>query len=313
MALPTSSPHPADRAPLAARAEKARQEMVDRLEGDGMLTGPLLREAALHVRREVLLPHAYVRTSGPGIEPIEWRLLDGSRPEDQAEWLDLLQRDGEPLEALGRGPVTGGHMTSMSTYLALTVEALQRLRPTPRGRYLDLGPGPGVSLALAAAITGPGCATGVEQDGRMAAFAQRNLDRLGLGATVVQGDALDGHAAAAPYDLIHSGIGVPRVPRAWVKQLTPDGRLLTTLATRPAGGGRPKTACGGAHRGTGPATVRRCPLPGAGASGLPPNRCAGPPYPPGLSPATGPGRPRPGPRQGRPAPGGCPAAVGAGG
>ncbi|GAA2572533.1 MULTISPECIES: methyltransferase domain-containing protein [Streptomyces] len=240
MALPTSSPHPADRAPLAARAEKARQEMVDRLEGDGVLTGPLLREAVLHVRREVLLPHAYVRTSGPGIEPIEWRLLDGSRPEDQAEWLDLvhsgesvlLQRDGEPLEALGRGPVTGGHMTSMSTYLALTVEALQRLRPTPRGRYLDLGPGPGVSLALAAAITGPGCATGVEQDGHMAAFAQRNLDRLGLGATVVQGDALDGHAAAAPYDLIHSGIGVPRVPRAWVEQLTPGGRLLTTLATR---------------------------------------------------------------------------------
>ncbi|MFE9742740.1 hypothetical protein [Streptomyces sp. NPDC006477] len=66
----------------------------------------------------------------------------------------------------------------------------------------------------------------------MAAFAQRNLHRLGLEATVVEGDALDGHPEGRQFDQIHSGIGVPRVPPAWVKQLAPGGRLLTTLATR---------------------------------------------------------------------------------
>ncbi|MFE0701136.1 protein-L-isoaspartate O-methyltransferase [Streptomyces sp. NPDC058872] len=217
-----------------------RTAMVDRLASTGVLTDSLLRDALLHVHREVLLPHAYVRVSGPGADPIDWRLLDGSHPEDRQEWLELihsdesilLQRDGEPLDALGRGPVTGGHMTSMSTYAPATVETLQTLQLAPGRRYLELGPGPGVSLALAATVTGPGLATGVERDAHMAAFAQRNLDRLGVGATVFEGDALDGQEGRAPYDLIHSGIGVPCVPPAWVEQLAAGGRLLTTLVTR---------------------------------------------------------------------------------
>ncbi|MFE1232494.1 methyltransferase [Streptomyces sp. NPDC058745] len=217
-----------------------RAAMVDRLASARVLTYARLREALLHVRREVLLPHAYVRESGPGADPIDWRLLNGSHPDDREEWLDLiysdesilLQRDGEPLDTLDRGPVTGGHMTSMSSHTLATVEALQALRPEPGHRYLELGPGPGVSLALAAVITGPGLATGVERDAAMAAFARRNLDELGLGAAIVRGDALDGHEAKAPYDRVHSGIGVPCVPPAWVEQLGPGGRLLTTLTTR---------------------------------------------------------------------------------
>lgn len=217
-----------------------RAGMVDRLTADGVLTDSLLRDALLRLPREVLLPHAYVRVSGPGADPIDWRLLDGSHPDDQEEWLDLihsdesilLQRDGEPLDALARGPVTGGHMTSMSTYTPATVEALQAMELSPGQRYLELGPGPGVSLALAATITGPGLAVGVERDGHMTAFAQRNMDRLGVGAELIEGDALEGHKARAPYDRIHSGIGVPCVPAPWVEQLAPGGRLLTTLATR---------------------------------------------------------------------------------
>ncbi|MEU2238317.1 methyltransferase [Streptomyces sp. NPDC018338] len=225
---------------LDAATGERRAAMVERLASDGTLTDPRLRDALLRVAREVLLPHAYVRVSGPGADPIDWRLLDGSHPEDRAEWLDLihsdesilLQRDGEPLDALGRGPVTGGHMTSMSTFTPATLEALQVLQLAPGQRFLDLGPGPGVSLSLAAAITGPGLAAGVERDPHMAVFARRHLDRLGLGATVVEGDALHGHAAGGPYDRMHSGIGVPSVPPAWVEQLAPGGRLLTTLATR---------------------------------------------------------------------------------
>ncbi|MFF8381809.1 methyltransferase [Streptomyces sp. NPDC015661] len=220
-----------------------RAEMVRRLDAAGVLTDPRLREALLSTRREVLLPHAYVRVSGPGADPIDWRLLDGSHPDDREEWLALihsdesilLQRDGEPLDALPRGPVTGGHMTSMSSFTPATVEVLQELGLAPGRRYLELGPGPGVSLALAASVTGVGLATGVERDGHMAEFAQRHLDRLGVGAVVVVGDALRGHEGRAPYDRIHSGIGVPCVPPAWVEQLAPGGRLLTTLTTRTPG------------------------------------------------------------------------------
>ncbi|MFE5486635.1 protein-L-isoaspartate O-methyltransferase [Streptomyces sp. NPDC056527] len=225
---------------LNAATHAKRAAMVDRLVSDGVLTDRRLRSALLRVRREVLLPHAYVRVSGPGAEPIEWRLLQGAHPEDRAEWLELihsdesilLQRDGEPLDVLCRGPVSGGHMSSMSTYTPATIGALQTLRLEPGQSFLELGPGPGVSLALAAAVTGPGHAAGVERDERMAAFAQQNLDDLGLGAKVVAGDALDGLPAERLFDRIHSGIGVPCVPPAWIQQLAPGGRLLTTLATR---------------------------------------------------------------------------------
>ncbi|MEU7047798.1 methyltransferase [Streptomyces eurythermus] len=226
--------------PQATDASSLRAAMVDRLTSTGVLTDPKLRDALLRVRREVLLPHAYVRVSGPGADPIDWRLLDGSHPEDHQEWLALihsnesilLQRDGEPLDALARGPVTGGHMTSMTTYTPATIEVLQALGLAPGLRYLELGSGPGVCLALAATLTGPGLATGVERDGHMAAWSRHNLGRLGVGAAVVEGEALDGHRARAPYDRIHSGIGVPCVPPAWVEQLAPGGQLLTTLTTR---------------------------------------------------------------------------------
>ncbi|MFB7592281.1 methyltransferase domain-containing protein [Streptomyces sp. NPDC056169] len=229
----------ADLSSLTAESSSRRAALVERLETEGVLTDPRVREALLRVRREVLLPHAYLRVSGPAADPIDWRLLDGSHPDDREEWLDLvhegdsvlLQRDGEPLDALGRGPVTGGHMTSMSSGLPLTVEGLQTLQLAAAQSFLDLGTGSGISLALAATITGPGCATGVERDPHMAAFTQRNLDRLAFGVQVVTGDALDGHPASAPYDRVHSGFGVPCVPPAWVEQLAPGGRLLTTLTT----------------------------------------------------------------------------------
>lgn len=149
--------------------------VVGRLETEGVLSDPRLREALLSVPREVLLPHACVRVSGPGVEPIEWRLLDGAHPEDREEWLDpvhgggsaLPQRDGERLDTLVRGPASGGGTTSMSAFGQAALEALQTLRPAPGESRLEFGPGPGVSLAPAA-VTGPRLSVGVERDGRMA-------------------------------------------------------------------------------------------------------------------------------------------------
>lgn len=221
-------------------AAVARRALVERLQADGVLTDPRLREALSCLDRGVLLPRAYVRRSEPGTDPVVWKLLDGTHPKDRAEWQELVysgesvlvQRDGEPLEGQVRGAVSGGRMTAMSTFTPYTVEVLQMMRIAAGHNYLDLGTGPGVSLALAAALTGPRRAVGVERDGHMAAFARNNLDRLGVGATMVAGDALDGHVPRAPYDRIHSGIGVPCLPSAWVDQLAPGGRLLTTLVTR---------------------------------------------------------------------------------
>ncbi|MFI5771099.1 methyltransferase domain-containing protein [Streptomyces sp. NPDC051658] len=223
-----------------ANATSARLALVEHLQADGVLTDPRLRDALSRLDRGVLMPRAYVRRSEQGSEPVVWELLDGAHPKDRSERQELvhsgesvlIQRDGELLEGQVRGGVSGGRMTAMSTFTPYTVEVLQRMRIAAGHKYLDLGTGPGVSLALAAGLTGPGRAVGVERDEHMAAFVQKNLDLVGVGAKVVAGDALDGHAPRAPYDRIHSGIGVPCLPSAWVERLAPGGRLVTTLATR---------------------------------------------------------------------------------
>ncbi|MFD3538423.1 hypothetical protein ACFWUQ_02850 [Streptomyces sp. NPDC058662] len=78
---------------LREATSRRRAGMVDRLTTDGVLIDKLLRDALLRLPREALLPHAYVRVSGPGADPIDWRLLDGSHPDDQEEWLDLIHSE----------------------------------------------------------------------------------------------------------------------------------------------------------------------------------------------------------------------------
>ncbi|WP_326769433.1 hypothetical protein OG978_37115 [Streptomyces sp. NBC_01591] len=164
----------------------ARLALVERLQEDGVLTDPRLRDALSLLDRGVLMPRAYVRRGEQAGEPVVWELLDGAHPKDRAEWQDLVysgesvlvQRDGERLEGQARGIVRGGRMTAMSTFTPYTVEVLQRMRIAAGHTYLDLGTGPGVSLALAAALTGPGRAVGVERDEHMAGFGRSRPCRI---------------------------------------------------------------------------------------------------------------------------------------
>lgn len=63
-------------APGAADPVAAREAMVARLETAGQLRPGTVREALLAIRREVLIPQAYVRRSAPGEDPPRWDLLD---------------------------------------------------------------------------------------------------------------------------------------------------------------------------------------------------------------------------------------------
>jgi hypothetical protein len=121
--------------------------MVARLKAEGVLRDPALRAALLHVHREVLMPRAYVRRNGPGVQPGVWQLLDGSHPDDREEWRHLLhasgsvlvQHNGEDLTAQRRGTVTGGAITGLSSALSMTARFLQAAELQPRQRSLELG------------------------------------------------------------------------------------------------------------------------------------------------------------------------------
>jgi protein-L-isoaspartate(D-aspartate) O-methyltransferase len=72
-----------------------------------------------------------------------------------------------------------------------------------------------------------GCTvTALEVEPQLAAIAR------GLGLTLVEGPLADGHAAAAPYDIILIDGAVEFIPDALVEQLADGGRLGTALVER---------------------------------------------------------------------------------
>ncbi|RLU82487.1 methyltransferase [Streptomyces griseocarneus] len=211
--------------------------MVHRLEEQEVLSDPLLREALLSVRREVLLPRAYVRRDAGYPEPVVRQLLDGAHPDDRQEWLELIhsgvsvlaQRDGEALEGQVRGRVEGGRITSAASVVSMTVQMLHDLELRRGLSYLELGAGPGYSAAVAAHVLGAGRVTAVERDVNMAAAAAHRLAELGLEVEVVAGDGLDGHRERAPYERIGFAFSVPYLPQRAVEQLAEGGLLLAHL------------------------------------------------------------------------------------
>ncbi|MFE4757931.1 hypothetical protein ACFRIB_48500 [Streptomyces mirabilis] len=126
---------PATSAPIVRGSVAAREAMVARLEETGTLRSGLVRDALLAVRREVLIPQAYVRRSPAGEVPPRWDLLDWAEPADREELLALLyggesvliQHAGERVLGRVPGPRSGGAITSMSSVVGLTAGLLQDL------------------------------------------------------------------------------------------------------------------------------------------------------------------------------------------
>ncbi|MGW7439857.1 methyltransferase domain-containing protein [Streptomyces sp. NPDC054849] len=217
----------------------ARAEMVARLEADGDLRPGPVRDALLALRREVLIPQAYVRRSKPDETPPRWDLLDWAVPTHRQELTDLLyggqsvpvQREGEPILGRMPGPRSGGSMTAMSSTAGMTAGFLQRLDLRPGQRVLDIGTGAGVTAAVACAVAGDDGVVTVDRDPHVTAAARERLAALGYRPTAATGDGEDGWPGQGGYDRIFVSYAVTRVPEAWPEQLAPGGLALASLST----------------------------------------------------------------------------------
>jgi protein-L-isoaspartate O-methyltransferase len=229
-----ATPTDAVAGPAAARAA-----MVARLEEEGSLRRGPLRDALLALPREVLMPQAYVRRSGPGEELPQWDLLDWSAPLDRPELLGLLyggasvlvQHDGEPLLGRVRGSRSGASITSMSTLMSLTASLLEELDLRPGQRVLDVGTGPGVTAAVACRMCGDTGVVTLDRDRHVADAAAVRLAALGLRPAVRCGPGEEGCPERAPYDRIFVSYAISQVPAALADQLAGGGRLLAHVRT----------------------------------------------------------------------------------
>jgi protein-L-isoaspartate(D-aspartate) O-methyltransferase len=98
-------------------------------------------------------------------------------------------------------------------------------------RVLEIGTGTGYSGALLAAQAGTtGRVTSIDISDHLTGWAER-LHRRRAVTTITchVADGMSGYLPHAPYQRIVAWCTPPRLPRAWVDQLTPDGRIVACL------------------------------------------------------------------------------------
>ena len=108
---------------------------------------------------------------------------------------------------------------------------LMSLEVPAGARVLEIGTGSGYSSALLAELVGPhGRVVSVDVDPHLVGWA--NLLHQQRGLTTVRchhADGLAGYPPQAPYDRIAAWCAPSRLPKAWVDQLAPGGRIVACL------------------------------------------------------------------------------------
>ncbi len=114
----------------------------------------------------------------------------------------------------------------------LEARVLQELAPRKVDRVLEVGTGSGYLTALLAHRTAH--VHSVEIKPALAAFGKANLERHGVdNVTLEVGDAARGWSQHAPYDLVVLTGSTPVLPRSWLAQLAPGGRLFAVVGDAP--------------------------------------------------------------------------------
>jgi len=114
---------------------------------------------------------------------------------------------------------------------SLTAQALTALEVEEGQRVLEVGSGTGYAAALLGHLVGTaGAVVSVDIVPDFVRAAQRAIAELGLKqVSVVEGDGASGYPAASPYDRILASVSLREVPRGWLEQLQPEGRIVLPL------------------------------------------------------------------------------------
>lgn len=181
-------------------AQRRNQHLVAHLEETGALTHPAVAAAFRAVLRHQFLP--------------------GRSLSETYEDAAILTKVGNEGVAL-----------SSSSQPAIMAVMLQQLAPRPGHQVLEIGAGTGYNAALLAYLVGAGGhVVTMDIDEELCAQARANLEAAGVsGVDVVQADGAGGWQPGAPYDRLILTASADDLAPAWVRQLTPGGRLVVPL------------------------------------------------------------------------------------
>ncbi|MFV0135947.1 methyltransferase domain-containing protein [Streptomyces sp. HMX87] len=205
-------------------AASARAALVREIELSGAWADdPVWRAAFEAVPRHLFVPYYYVGVAGG----YERRWAEHPDPAARERWLRGAYAD-TPLATRLRD----GELLSSSSQPSLMAMMLAALEVRDGDTVLEIGTGTGYNAALLAHRLGTGdLVTTVDLDPEITESARRHLDTAGYHPAVVTGDGARGVPERAPYDRIIATCALSSVPRAWLAQCRPGGRILTPFAT----------------------------------------------------------------------------------
>lgn len=222
---------------IDAEAGPLRAALTADLAGQGLLSDPAWERAVRAVPRHRFVPGFYAdsgRRDDSGLTV--WEPVTASA--DPRRWLEaayrdttlITQLDGEEPDWEHPSPRAGGAPTSSSTLPSLVVRMWQDADIGDGQDILEIGTGTGYSTALACERTGgTGEVTSLEIDPRRLAQAAAGLYGTGYFPDLAAADGLYGYWPSAPFDRIVAACSVRRIPRPWLEQARPGGKILATL------------------------------------------------------------------------------------
>ena len=134
------------------------------------------------------------------------------------EYADYAYQDS-PL------PIESGQTISQPYIVALTIDAAEIM---PGDKVLEVGAGSGYAAAVIGQIAGKVIA--VERHHELVELAQQRMKRLGYSnVQIVEGDGTLGWPQEAPFDAIVAAASGSHVPKSWIAQLKPGGRIVMPI------------------------------------------------------------------------------------
>ena len=122
-------------------------------------------------------------------------------------------------------PIEAGQTISQPYIVALTIQAAGI---KPGDKVLEVGAGSGYAAAVISRIAAKVIA--IERQHDLVEVARQRLERLAYdNVTIVEGDGTKGCPDEAPFDAIVAAASGSHVPKAFIVQLAPGGRLVMPI------------------------------------------------------------------------------------
>jgi len=122
-------------------------------------------------------------------------------------------------------PIESGQTISQPYIVALTIDAAEIGKDN---KVLEVGAGSGYAAAVIGQIASQVIA--VERHSELVELAQERMERLGYeNVRIVEGDGTLGWPDEAPFDAIVAAASGSHVPKSWIEQLKPGGRIVMPL------------------------------------------------------------------------------------